>query len=130
MPKPAQRRLLFRMCHDNCSSFGIVRHSHVIYGSGIIGDIQTTCRNGLSILVIFYFHFGDTAKQDARNLLSSIFVHPCHRSDKFSQDLLPIPSTHGDGSREPSIDTLLECMKKMLVLQGQGTLYFVLDALD
>jgi len=88
------------------------------------------CPTGLAILAIFYFHFGDTAKQDARNLLSSVLIQLCSQSDKFSQVLSSIYSSHGNGSREPSIGTLLECLKTILALQGQAPLYIVVDALD
>ena len=63
-------------------------------------------------------------------MLSSILIQLCHQSDEFSQVLSSIYSTHGDGSREPSIDVLLECLKTMLTLPGQATIYIVVDALD
>jgi len=88
------------------------------------------CPTGLAIVAIFYFHFGDTTKQDARNLLSSILTQLCSQSDKFSQDLSSIYLSHGNGSREPSIDTLLECLKTVLALQGQALLYIVVNTLD
>jgi hypothetical protein len=88
------------------------------------------CRTGLSSLAIFYFDFRDTNKQNARNFLSSILLQFCHRSDSFSQILSSLYSTHSDGSREPSIDALVGCLKAMLALQGQGILYIVVDALD
>lgn len=88
------------------------------------------CLTGLAILVIFYFDFRDAAKQNARSLLSSILVQLCRQSDKFSDVLSTTCSAHGDGSREPSLDALLDCLKTMLALPGQGTLYVVLDALD
>jgi len=88
------------------------------------------CPTGLAILAIFYFHFGDTTKQDARHLLSSILFQLCSQSDTFSQILSSIYSSHGNGSREPSIDTLLECLKTILALQRQAQLYIVVDALD
>ena len=84
----------------------------------------------MATLVIFYFHFGDTTKQDARNLLSSVLFQLCSQSNQFSQALSSIYSSHGDGSREPSIVTLLGCLKTILALQGQAPLYIVMDALD
>ena len=106
------------------------RCTHVTTSSTIIKDIQDMCPTGLAILAIFYFHFGDTTKQDARNLLSTVLVQLCSQSDKFSQVLSSIYLSHGDGSREPSIDTLLECLKTILALQGQAPIYIVVDALD
>ena len=107
-----------------------IRCAHVTNSSSIIKDIQDMCPTGLAILAIFYFHFGDTTKQDARNLLSSILIQLCSQSDKFSHVLSSIYSSHGNGSREPSIDTLLECLKTVLACQGQAPLYIVVDALD
>jgi len=104
--------------------------THFANSSSIIKDIQDMCPTGLAILAIFYFHFGDTTKQNARNLLSSVLFQLCSQSDKFSQVLLSIYSSHGNGSREPSIDTLLECLKTILALPGQGPIYIVVDALD
>ena len=88
------------------------------------------CQVGLANLAIFYFHFGNTTKQDARNLLSSILFQLCSQSDKFSQILSSVYSSHGNGSREPSIDTLLDCLKTILTLRGQAPLYIIVDALD
>jgi len=107
-----------------------IQCTHVADSSSIIKDIQDMCQTGLAILAIFYFHFGDTAKQDARNLLSSVLFQLCSQSDKFSEVLSSIYSFHGDGSREPSIDTLLECLKIILALEGQAPIYIVVDALD
>ena len=104
--------------------------THVTDSSSIIKDIQDMGLTGLAILAIFYFHFGDNTKQNARNLLSSILIQLCSQSDKFSQVLSSIYSSHGSGSREPSMDTLLECLKTILGLQGQAPLYIVVDALD
>jgi len=107
-----------------------IGRTHVTDSSSIIKDIQDMCPTGLAILAIFYFHFGDTTKQDARHLLSSILIQLCSQSDKFSQVISSIYASHGNGSREPSIDTLLECLKSILALQGQAPLYIVVDALD
>jgi len=107
-----------------------IQCTHVADRSSIIKDIQDMCLTGLASLAIFYFHFGDTTKQDARNLLSSVVFQLCSQTNKFSQVLLSIYSSHGNGSREPSIDALVECLKAILTLQGQAPLYIVIDALD
>ena len=88
------------------------------------------CRTGLATLAIFYCDFRDKNKQNARNLLSSILIQLCHQSDAFSQVLSSVYSTHDDGSQQPSIGALQECLKRMLKLPGQGALYLVVDALD
>ena len=88
------------------------------------------CHTGLATLAFFYFDFRDIGKQDARSMLSSLLIQLCHESDKFSEILSSRHSTHGNGTRQPSEDALLECLKDMLRLRGQGELYIVVDALD
>jgi len=88
------------------------------------------CQIGLATLAIFYFDFRDPAKKDPRNLLSSLLIQLCRQSDSFSQILSSVFSIHDNGSRQPSEDVLLECLKKSLQLPGQGTLFLIVDALD
>jgi NACHT domain len=84
----------------------------------------------LATLAIFYFDFRDSDKQDARRLLSSILIQLCDQSDNFSEILFTLFANHGRGSRQPREAALLEYLKRMLKLPGQGTLYLVLDGLD
>jgi hypothetical protein len=98
--------------------------------SSIIGDIQAICQIGLANLAFFYFDFRDIGKQDARSLLSSLLIQICRESDQFSHILSPLYSVHDNGSRLPSEDTLMECLKNILKLPEQGEIYIVLDALD
>ena len=98
--------------------------------SSIVKDVQATCQTGLATLAFFYFDFRDIDKQDARSLLSTLLIQLCHESDKYSEILSSFHSTHSNGTRQPSEDALLECLKDMLELRGQGELYIVVDALD
>jgi hypothetical protein len=107
-----------------------VTRTHIIDSSSIIKDIQDMCPTGLDTLSIFHFDFRDKKKQDARNLLSSVLIQLCQHSNQFSKILSSVYSDHGDGSREPEINTLLGSLKTMLSVQGQGTSYIVVDALD
>ena len=88
------------------------------------------CQTGLATLAFFYFDFRDVRKQDARNLLSSLLFQLCLESDKYSEIISSLYSTHGNGSRQPSEDVLLRSLKDMLKVPGQGELYIVVDALD
>ena len=114
------------MCLNNNSAIC----THGIDSSSIIENLQDMCRTGLATLSIFYCDFRDTSKQNARNLLSSLLIQLCDQSDAFLQVLSPIYSIHGDGSRQPSINTLLETLKNMFKHPGKGSLFFVIDALD
>ena len=110
-----------------CSFFGVLTHS---VSSTIIQEVRDLCQTGLASLAFFYFDFRDTAKQDVRSLLSSLLVQLSNRSDNFCSILSTLYSTHDRGSQQPSEDALLECLKDMLTLPGQGEIYLVLDALD
>jgi len=85
---------------------------------------------GLVMISIFYFDFRDRGKQDIRHLLSSILVQLCGSSDKFSEIFSALYKDHDRGARQPSEDVLMECLKSMLSLPGQGALYLIIDALD
>lgn len=108
----------------------VIGSIHVIDSSSVIDDIQDMCRTGLAILSIFYCDFRDSNKQNARNLLSSVLIQLSCQSDTFSQVLSSVYSIHDNGSRQPSIDALLECLRSMLNLRAQGELYLVIDAID
>ena len=98
--------------------------------STIIEDVQVLCHAGLATLAYFYFDFRDTAKQDARGLLSSIIIQLSNESDHFTEILSDLYSTHGDGFRQPSQEALTQCLKNMLRLPRQGALYIIIDAVD
>jgi len=85
---------------------------------------------GLVTISMFYFDFRDRGKQELRHLLSSILVQLCGSSDRFSEILSDLYENHGRGSRQPSEDVLMECLKSMLRVPGQGALYLIIDALD
>jgi hypothetical protein len=98
--------------------------------SSVIQDIQDMCQTGLATLAFFYFDFRDVNKQDARSLLSSLLIQLCRESDKYSEILSSRYSIHGNGTRQPSEELLMVCLKDMLNVPGQGELYIVVDALD
>jgi hypothetical protein len=98
--------------------------------SSIIEEIHDMRRMGLATISIFYFDFRDRGKQEVRHLLSSILIQLCGQSDEFFKVLFSLFTDHDRGTREPSEDTLMECLKSMLKLPGQSPPYLVIDALD
>ena len=85
---------------------------------------------GLASLAYFYFDFRDIAKQTTRGLLSSLIIQLSARSDLCSDILSALYLKHDQGLQQPSDDVLLECLKEMFSLSGQGPTYIVVDALD
>ena len=88
------------------------------------------CRAGLATLAFFYFDFRDVAKQHLRDLLCSLLVQLSNQSDNFFKILSELYSNHFRGSQQPSDDALIQCVRDILTLPGQGEIYIILDALD
>lgn len=98
--------------------------------SSVIQDIMAVCEAGSAIMAYFYFDFRDLDKQTCRHLLLSLVSQLSTRSSSCCDILHRIYKTHENGTRQPSDDTLKECLEKMLRLPGQGPIFIILDALD
>ena len=85
---------------------------------------------GLASLAHFYFDFRDSLKQDVRGALSSLLTQLSAHSDACCVILERLYSAHDFGSKEPGKDALIGCLKSMLMLQDQGPVFIVLDAVD
>ena len=81
-------------------------------------------------MAFFYFDFRDLTKQTCRDLLLSLVSQLSFRSSPCCDILHHAYKAHENGARQPSDDTLKECLKGMLTLLGQGPIFIVLDALD
>ena len=81
-------------------------------------------------MAYFYFDFRDLNKQSCHDLLLSLVSQLSTRSSPCCDILHRVYETHEKGTRQPSDDTLKECLKEMLRLEGQGPIYIILDALD
>ena len=98
--------------------------------SAIIQDIERMHAAGLATIAYYYFDFRDVKKQDCYGLLSSLVSQLSVESDSCYNILSQLYSDNMNGTREPDIDSLKECMKDMLNLPGQGPIYIIVDALD
>jgi hypothetical protein len=84
---------------------------------------------GLASVAFFYFDFRDSSKQDVRGALTSLLTQLSTRSNGCCGVLERLYSAHA-GSTEPGEGTLRECLKSMLMLQDQGPIFIILDAID
>ncbi|KAI0289897.1 hypothetical protein B0F90DRAFT_1929529 [Multifurca ochricompacta] len=98
--------------------------------SALVHEITRMREAGLASLAYYYFDFRDTAKQDTRGFLTSLLTQLSAQSDSCSHILSRLYSIHDAGSKQPSDDSLAECLDDMLTLSGQGPIYIVADALD
>jgi hypothetical protein len=81
-------------------------------------------------MAYFFFDFKDTGKQDSRALLSSLLIQLSDLTEQFYDVLLGLYSRHQDGSKQPTNDTLTQCLKDMLAIMGHVPIYLIMDALD
>ena len=81
-------------------------------------------------MAFFYFDFKDLQKQTCHDLLLSLVSQLSTRSSPYCDILHRVYKAHENGARQPSDDTLKECLKEMLTLPGPGPIFIVLDALD
>ena len=78
----------------------------------------------------FYFDFRDDDKKFRRNLLSSLLVQLSACSDAFCDILSSYYVAHDNGARQASDKVMSQCLKEMLTLPNQGSVYLIVDALD
>ncbi|KAH9029588.1 hypothetical protein EDB85DRAFT_2290792 [Lactarius pseudohatsudake] len=98
--------------------------------SSVVHDIMAVCEAGSAIMAYFYFDFRDLKKQTRHDMLLSLVFQLSTCSSPCCDILHHVYKTHKDGTRQPSDDTLQECLKDMLRLLGHGPTFIVLDALD
>ena len=113
----------------------VLPHPHPVmtdssHSSSVIQDIMAVCETGSAIMAYFYFDFKDLRKQTCHDLLLSLLSQLATRSSPCCDLLHRVYEAHEKGARQPSDDTLKECLKQMLRLPGQQPIFIVLDALD
>ena len=81
-------------------------------------------------MAYFFFDFRDSGKQDARALLSSVLVQLSSQSISFCNILLELYSEHQGGLQQPNDIALIQCLEKMLEVQGEDPIFVIVDALD
>ena len=85
---------------------------------------------GQASMAYFYFDFRDIGKQHWRDLVLSLLTQLSARSGPRCDTLSRIYSGHDNGARQPSDETLTQCLKEMLTLPDQRPIYLIMDALD
>ena len=85
---------------------------------------------GMATMAYFYFDFRDVDKQKLCNVLPSLLVQLSAWSDACCDKLSQLYSAHDRGVQKPSDRAMVECLKQMLISEGQGPTYIILDALD
>ena len=98
--------------------------------SAIIEEIKLTRKSRSALLAYYYFDFKDAAKRDVRGLLTSLLLQLVDDSDSCWDLLSQLHKTCRDGSDQPSVAALAQCLNNMLDLPDQIPTYIIIDALD
>jgi hypothetical protein len=85
---------------------------------------------GSALMGYFYCDFRNPKKQDVGELLASLVAQLSARSDACYNVLSALYSEYDAGSRRPDDDALMDCLKNMLKIEGEPTVYITIDALD
>jgi ankyrin repeat protein len=101
-----------------------------LLSSAIIEDIKVMCNAGLALMAYFYFDFRDIHKQNLRDTISSLLFQLSTQSSHCQDILYRLYLLHNSGAREPSDDTLTECLKDVLSLPSKVPVYIIMDAID
>ena len=81
-------------------------------------------------MAYFYFDFRDVRKQSRGDLLRSLLIQLSSSSGPFCDILSHLYEECGKGTRQPSDNDLMRCLKEMLTLSDQRPVYLIMDALD
>jgi len=81
-------------------------------------------------MTYFYCDFRDPKKQQVTGLLASLVAQLSAQSDGFYNVLSTLYSECDAGLRQPSDDELRDCLENMLNLEGQSSIYIIIDGLD
>jgi len=98
--------------------------------SGIIHEIKRLRDVGSAHVSYFYCDFRNPKKQQVSWLLASFVAQLSANSDACCDVLSALHSECDSGSRQPSDDQLMDCLKSMLNLRGQPPIYLIIDGLD
>jgi hypothetical protein len=98
--------------------------------STIIQDIEAMYDAGEASMGYFYFDFRDTGKQYGRDLVTSLLCQLSTGSGPRCDILSRLRAAHDDGARQPSDQSLTNCLKEMLTLPDQCPAYLIIDGLN
>ena len=81
-------------------------------------------------MAYFYFDFRNANKQGLHDLIPSLLTQLSARSSLRCDILSKLYVDHDSGKEQPSDSDLIKCLKDMLTLPDQPSIYLIIDALD
>jgi hypothetical protein len=101
----------------------------ILTSSTIIEDVYWHCQLDASFAITyFYFDFGDTEKQQSKNLIYSLITQLSFQSLSCPESLVALYSQNGKGQRWPTTEAFMATLKH--IIGGFQHVYVIVDALD
>ena len=92
--------------------------------------IKRISEPGSTLVAYYYFDFRDATKRDIRGLLASVLMQLAEASGECWNALSQCHTDCKNGLEQPNEGTLTQCLKDMLDLLGQISVYIIMDGLD
>ncbi|KAF8266834.1 hypothetical protein EI94DRAFT_1732104 [Lactarius quietus] len=96
--------------------------------SAIIQDIMALQHAGRATIAYFYFDFKDTNKQTVRNALRSLLTQLSACSGSYCDILSRVYTEHNNGTYQPDIEKMVECLTAPCICVRKLCFFFFLDA--
>jgi hypothetical protein len=104
--------------------------TYIDQSSAIIKHVMSLRDAGHASLAYFFFDFRDKEKQNVRNFLTSLLIQLSAHLTPCRNIISRIYWAHGNGTQQPSIGALTNCLREMLFVAAQQPIYIVIDAID
>jgi len=98
--------------------------------SSIIEEVEGLHDTGLAMVAYFYCDFRNSKKQEISDILASLIAQLSAKSDPCYDIVSTLYSTFDAGSRRPADNALIDCLERMLKIEGQPRTYIIIDAID
>jgi hypothetical protein len=108
--------------------YGIPGCGKTILSSSITQDLKEDSSDTTPMLLYFYFDFNDSRKQTLDSVLRSLLWQIARSPGSSSQELEQLYVSCGNGRDQPSEQTLIQTLDRVLSVLGRVRI--VLDALD
>jgi len=98
--------------------------------SSIIEEVDGLRGTGLAMMAYFYCDFRNPKKQKISDILASLIAQLSAKYDPCYDIVSALYPDFDAGSQRPGDDALIDCLEKMLKIEGQPTIYIIIDAID
>jgi len=82
------------------------------------------------MMAYFYCDFRNPKKQEISDILASLIAQLSAKSDPCYNIVSALYSEFDAGSQQPDDDALIDCLERMLKIEGQPAIYIIIDAID